>query len=277
MITENAIIKDWRKIDFSFGLVYPNKYKLAMSSYSIRLLYYMINSYDNFVCERLFLPEKIKFPASKDYSSENQLRSMENKVLPIEFDILGFSIQFENDFRNILWILEKAGIPIPEYSLNPEEILPPFKNYIIKNLIDQQNYAFNPKIEKKDGYLNVKDERALNEKGKYNYLFYQKFIRSKWEYKIYRIGEDYFYYKQLPILVEPDKMKTRREIDPNPELKKLVKKATNTIDLKIASVDFLKSKEGIYYLTDINSTPNFNYIPAGPKLVGDYIKAQATR
>ena len=111
MLKENAIIKDWRNIDLSFGLIYPNIYKIGMSSYSIRLLYFMINSYDNFVCERIFLPEKIKFPASKDYSSENQLRSIENKVLPIDFDILGFSIQFENDFKNILWILEKAGIP----------------------------------------------------------------------------------------------------------------------------------------------------------------------
>ena len=112
MLKENAIIKDWRNIDLSFGLIYPNIYKIGMSSYSIRLLYFMINSYDNIVCERIFLPEKIYFPASKDYSSENQLRSIENKVLPIDFDILGFSIQFENDFKNILWILEKARIPL---------------------------------------------------------------------------------------------------------------------------------------------------------------------
>jgi hypothetical protein len=123
----------------------------------------------------------------------------------------------------------------------------------------------------------VKDERALNEKSKYNYFFYQKFIRSKWEYKIYRIGQDFYYYKQLPVLVDPDKMKSRRTIDPNPELRELAMRATDTIDLKIASVDFLKSKEGIYYLTDINSTPNFNYVPDGPKLVGDYIKSQAKR
>jgi len=114
MITENIIIKDWRKIDLSFGLIYPNIYRIGMSSYSIRLLYYLINSYDNIACERIFLPENIKlrFPASKDYSSKNILRSIENKVLPIDFDILGFSIHFENDFKNILWILEKADIPL---------------------------------------------------------------------------------------------------------------------------------------------------------------------
>jgi len=114
MIFENIIIKDWRKIDFSFGLVYPNVYRLGMSSYSIRLLYFLINSFKDIACERIFLPDdiKIKFPASKDYSSKNQLRSIENKVLPNEFDILGFSFHSENDLKNILWILDKVRIPL---------------------------------------------------------------------------------------------------------------------------------------------------------------------
>lgn len=114
MITENVIVKDWRKIDISFGLIYPNKYTLGMSSYSIRLLYFLINSLDNIACERIFLPDNLymKFPASKDYSSKSNLRSLENKILPEDFDILGFSLHYENDFKNVLWILEKAEIPM---------------------------------------------------------------------------------------------------------------------------------------------------------------------
>ena len=113
MINENIKGKDWRKVDFSIALIYPNVYKIGMSSYSIRLLYSLINRYDNIECERLFLPDiKIKYPASKDFSSINSLRSIENKRLPFDFDILGFSLHFENDYRNILWILEKAKIPL---------------------------------------------------------------------------------------------------------------------------------------------------------------------
>ncbi len=108
----NTIIKDWRNIDLSFGLVYPNVYKIGMSSYTIRFLYSFINSFNNIVCERFFLPEKKRFPASKDYQSEDYIRSVENKIPPKRFDILGLSIQFENDYKNILWFLEKAGIPI---------------------------------------------------------------------------------------------------------------------------------------------------------------------
>jgi radical SAM superfamily enzyme YgiQ (UPF0313 family) len=112
-ISENVIIKDWRRIDISFGLIYPNVYTVGMSSYSIRLLYYLINSYENIACERIFLPEgRITFPASKDASSVNNLRSLENKIMPIEFDILGFSLHFENNIKNLMWILDKARIPL---------------------------------------------------------------------------------------------------------------------------------------------------------------------
>jgi hypothetical protein len=104
MHKESSIIKDWRNIDLSFGLIYPNHYKLGMSSYSIRLLYHIINSNERYACERIFLPENIRFPASKDFSSINHLRSIENKILPKDFDILGFSAHYENDYRNILWI-----------------------------------------------------------------------------------------------------------------------------------------------------------------------------
>jgi radical SAM superfamily enzyme YgiQ (UPF0313 family) len=112
MFRESKIVKDWRNVDLTFGLIYPNIYQLGMSSYSIRLLYHLINSNEKYACERIYLPEKINFPATRDFSSINQLRSIENQILPKDFDILGFSVHYENDFRNILWILEKAEIPL---------------------------------------------------------------------------------------------------------------------------------------------------------------------
>jgi radical SAM superfamily enzyme YgiQ (UPF0313 family) len=111
MLNENLIIKDWRKIDLTLGLVYPNTYKIGMSSYAIRLLYFLLNSYENIACERFFLPENVKYPYFKYYTEKDRLRSIESKVLMEDFDILGFSIQFENDYKNVLWILDSASIP----------------------------------------------------------------------------------------------------------------------------------------------------------------------
>ncbi|MFW9826801.1 MAG: RimK family alpha-L-glutamate ligase [Candidatus Thorarchaeota archaeon] len=184
-----------------------------------------------------------------------------------------------NRFLNSIF-LKEAGIPIPDFTLNPKGIDPPFQNYIIKNIIDQKNYKFIPIVHKEKGQLKVADERALNEVDKidprYNYLYYQKFIKSKWEYKIYGIGEEIHFYKQLPILVNPNKMESRHIIDEIAELKEYCYKAMDVMDLKITSLDFLKSKDQ-FFLTDINCTPNFNYIKDGYKLVANYLLDQAKK
>jgi radical SAM superfamily enzyme YgiQ (UPF0313 family) len=112
MKEQNIIIKDWGRIDISFGLIYPNIYSVGMSSYSIRLLYSLINAYEELVCERIFLPKKLQYPAIKSGDSSGEVRSIETGRSPRKFDILGFSIQFENDFRNILWCLDKVNIPL---------------------------------------------------------------------------------------------------------------------------------------------------------------------
>jgi len=176
-------------------------------------------------------------------------------------------------------LLRQSGIRVPNFTLNAKGLIPPFNDYIIKNIIDQKNYAFSPKIQRMNGYLTISDQRALDEvngeKAKYTYLYYQEFIKSKWEYKVYCIGDDLFYYKQIPILIDPDKMKSRRKIKEIPELREMAFKAIKAVGLKIASMDFLQSESGDFYLTDINSSPNFNYIKNGPKIIGDYLIKQA--
>ena len=171
--------------------------------------------------------------------------------------------------------LRKAGILIPDFCMNPVKWSNPYESYIVKNIIDQKNYKFTPNIKEVNSKLKVSDERALDEADDYQYLLYQKFIKSKWEYKIYGIGEEQIYFhRQLPVLVNENKMESRREIDDIPELKEVAIKAMETLDLKITSIDFLKSKEGHFYLTDINCTPNFNYIKNGHKIVADYLIKQ---
>ncbi len=96
----------------SFGLIYPNQLNIMLSSYTIRFLYSYLNSYNNVLCDRIHLPKGIKFPAIEDLKPINCIKGLETGYLPNQFDILGVSIHFENDFRNILWILDKAKIPL---------------------------------------------------------------------------------------------------------------------------------------------------------------------
>ena len=179
-----------------------------------------------------------------------------------------------NRFMNSVY-LKKAGIPVADFSMHPEGNMPLFKDFIIKNIIDQKKYKFNPIITEDNGFFRVSDKRALEEvygeDEKYKYYYYQKFIKSNWEYKLYGIGEDVYFSKQLPILDNPNKLESRQKIERIPELEEYCYKAMEVMDLKLTSLDFLKSNEDLYYLTDINCTPNFNYIKNGSKIVGNLL------
>jgi glutathione synthase/RimK-type ligase-like ATP-grasp enzyme len=225
-----------------------------------------------------FFDEDIFFVKAKGDLVLNLVKLVEKETsIPVINSSRGISLAF-NRFLNSV-VLRGAGIQVPNFSLNPVGQSPPFNEYIIKNIIDQKNYAFNPQLQKKDGYLKVVDVRAINEtRGKYpkyTHLYYQEFIKSKWEFKVYLIGDDLFYFKQLPVLVNPDKMKSRIKIKEIPELKETAYIAAEALGLKVSSMDFLKSKNGDYFLTDINSSPNFNYFKNGPKNIGDYLIKQA--
>ncbi|MFX0144974.1 MAG: RimK family alpha-L-glutamate ligase [Candidatus Hodarchaeota archaeon] len=175
-------------------------------------------------------------------------------------------------------VLKKAGLPVPEFSLNPQKNSPPFDDYIIKNIIDQDNYAFDPIFKEEPGHIKVADKRALEEVGgkkNYGYLYYQKFIDSEWEYKLYGIGEEVMSYRQIPVLLNPNKMESRVKITEIAELNEYCYKVMELMDLKITSMDFLQSKDNQFYLTDVNCTPNFNYIKNGHKIVADFLIEQA--
>ncbi|MFX1494315.1 MAG: RimK family alpha-L-glutamate ligase [Promethearchaeota archaeon] len=229
---------------------------------------------------KLNFNEDIFFVKGKGKLLLNLVKLIENETsIPVINSSRAIWLCFDRFLTSVL--LKKAGIEVPDFSINPVGVSPPFKNYIIKNVIDQKNYVFKPKIRKINGHLQVSDKRALNEafkgKEKYQFFYYQKFIESKWEYKVYSIGEDLYFYKQIPVLLNPDKMKSRVEINPIPELREIVIKIKHSLDLKVTSVDFLKSKDNIYYVSDVNSTPNFNYIKNGPRIVCNYLIEQSKK
>ena len=141
---KGAIIKEpGGKI--SIGLVFPNRYFVAMSHLGFQFLYHLLNRYKNVVCERIFLPEKDDI---KEFlRTLSLLFSLESQRPINDFDALAFTLPFEMDFINILTILKMGNIPI--YSserneshpliigggittfLNPEPIAPFFDLFLI--------------------------------------------------------------------------------------------------------------------------------------------------
>ncbi|MHA1268842.1 MAG: radical SAM protein [Candidatus Helarchaeota archaeon] len=83
-----------------FGLCYPNLYKAGISNYAIQLLYDYLNNIEDIFCERYFFDRQLE---PRSIETSRQLR---------KFDILGFSIQYELDYFNIIKILKAANIPL---------------------------------------------------------------------------------------------------------------------------------------------------------------------
>ncbi len=226
----------------------------------------------------LRLDEDVFFVKTKGNLALALVRYIERETsIPVFNSYKGIYLAM-NRFLNSLY-LRKNGILVPNYGYSSKHLTPPFENYIIKNAIDQKNINFKPEIRIRNGKIQVIDKRVLinsnEENFQINHHYYQEFIKSDWEYKVYGINEELFFYKQIPVLIEPDKMKSRVKIEEIPFLKEMSLKAMKTLDLKITSIDYLKSDDGKFYLTDINSTPNFNYMKEGPKLVGDFLINQA--
>jgi radical SAM family uncharacterized protein len=94
----------------SVCLIYPNTYHVGMSNLGFQTLYHCFNSDDDIVCERAFLPDPEDL--QKYHHTQTPLFSLESQKPLSDFDLLAFSISFENDFLNILTLLELARIPV---------------------------------------------------------------------------------------------------------------------------------------------------------------------
>jgi radical SAM superfamily enzyme YgiQ (UPF0313 family) len=90
-------------------LVYPNHYAVAMSNLGFQAIYALFNSFPEVLCERAFLPDSGEL---KEYEkSGSRLLSLESQRPLADFDVIAFSVSFENDYLNIPAIFHLAGIP----------------------------------------------------------------------------------------------------------------------------------------------------------------------
>jgi len=92
------------------GLAYPNHYRTGMANLGFQTIYKIFNDLPSFLCERVFLP--VSGNDAKFVSGAAGIFSIENQKAINEFDILAFSISFENDYPNVLKMLDLAGIPL---------------------------------------------------------------------------------------------------------------------------------------------------------------------
>ncbi|MGB9938156.1 MAG: radical SAM protein [Methanobacterium sp.] len=103
---QNVVIKNFQKVDLRFASCYPNLYKAAMSSLGFHIIYDFLNSREDIYCERVVYP---------------YFESLETNSKLSDFDILGFSLQYEQDYFNVLRMLSKAKIKLRKGNRTTED------------------------------------------------------------------------------------------------------------------------------------------------------------
>lgn len=106
---KNSIKKDLNKVDVKFAFSFPDVYEVGMSHLGMHIIYNLINNESNYACERVFAPW---IDMEEEMRKEGMpLFSLENKEEVKKFDFLGFTLQYEMSYTNILNILDLSGIP----------------------------------------------------------------------------------------------------------------------------------------------------------------------
>ena len=104
-----TVQKDWGG-RVSVALIYPNYYQVGMSNLGFQVIYGILNDNPAIVAERAFLPDGEEL--SEYRRTDQPLLSLESLTPLLKFDLLAFSLSFENDYLNILTILDMSKIPL---------------------------------------------------------------------------------------------------------------------------------------------------------------------
>lgn len=106
----NSIKKNWETAPVRMAMIYPDLYEIGMSNSGHLLLYYLINETTPYLIERSYAPY---FDMEEILRKEKiPLFSLESRQPLNKFDIIGFSLQYELTFTNVLNILDLGGIPL---------------------------------------------------------------------------------------------------------------------------------------------------------------------
>jgi len=106
----NAVIKDWDKTRIKFALCYPDLYEIGMSNMALPILYDLLNRQTDVLAERVFAPWIDMEAAMR--AAGTPLLSLESKHKLKDFDIIGFSLDYELTYTNVLNLLDLAQIPV---------------------------------------------------------------------------------------------------------------------------------------------------------------------
>ncbi|MBL7183183.1 MAG: TIGR03960 family B12-binding radical SAM protein [Anaerolineae bacterium] len=104
----NSVVKDWARVEVKVALAYPDVYEVGMSNLGLMILYDILNREEGVLAERVYAPWIDMEQAMR--RAGISLYSLESRRPLGEFDIIGFSLQYELNYTNVLNMLHLAGL-----------------------------------------------------------------------------------------------------------------------------------------------------------------------
>ena len=116
----NSVVQDHRTVRGTVCLAFPDTYALGMSHHGLQVLYSLMNAH-GWACERAFTP----LPDFEARMREEglPLYGLETFTPLCEFDVLGFSLQYEIGYTNVLTMLDLGKIPLHSADRGPDDTL----------------------------------------------------------------------------------------------------------------------------------------------------------
>lgn len=106
----NSVVKDKNKVDVRWAFCFPDIYEIGMSHLGMKILYGVLNNEENIWCERVFAPDTDMEEIMRERNIP--LFALESGDSVKEFDIIGFTLQYELCYTTMLNMLNLAGIPL---------------------------------------------------------------------------------------------------------------------------------------------------------------------
>ena len=104
------VIKDRAAVSARFAFCFPDTYEIGMSNLGVRILYYCLNLHERIWCERVYDPWVDMQEKMKEY--DLPLTAVESGDPLSVFDFIGFTLQYEMSYTNVLNMLELGRVPI---------------------------------------------------------------------------------------------------------------------------------------------------------------------
>lgn len=107
---QGSVIKDKSSVDVRFAFCFPDTYEIGMSHLGMKILYSLFNTKDYIWCERVFAP----WVDFEQVMRENDISlfALESHDPVADFDIIGFTLQYELSYSNVLNMLSLAKVPL---------------------------------------------------------------------------------------------------------------------------------------------------------------------